>query len=67
MLAHTEKHDLYEEITRPILVGKFVLSHTQTLPGYTSLVSLILLDLDSFSMYWYLRGEPFKDSHCCMP
>ena len=46
MLAHTEKHDLYEEITCPILVGKFVLSHTQTLPRYT------LLECGEQSILW---------------
>ncbi|XP_040992817.1 putative phosphatidylglycerol/phosphatidylinositol transfer protein DDB_G0282179 isoform X1 [Juglans microcarpa x Juglans regia] len=33
--VHTEKHDLSEEISCPIAVGNFVLSHTQTLPVFT--------------------------------
>lgn len=38
--VHTEKHDLSEEISCPIAVGNFVLSHTQTLPVFTPHVSL---------------------------
>ncbi|KAM3687832.1 hypothetical protein ACJW30_10G105400 [Castanea mollissima] len=33
--VHTEYHDLSEEISCPIAAGKFVLSHSQTLPGFT--------------------------------
>ncbi|XP_030960728.1 uncharacterized protein LOC126724783 [Quercus robur] len=33
--VHTENHDLSEEISCPIAAGKFVLSHSQTLPGFT--------------------------------
>ncbi|KAM4114179.1 hypothetical protein ACJW30_04G050700 [Castanea mollissima] len=33
--VHTENHDLSEEISYPIAAGKFVLSHSQTLPGFT--------------------------------
>ncbi|GMY24125.1 putative phosphatidylglycerol/ phosphatidylinositol transfer protein DDB_G0282179 [Fagus crenata] len=33
--VHTEKHDLSEEISCPIAVGNFVLTHSQTLPGFT--------------------------------
>ncbi|KAJ8649599.1 hypothetical protein MRB53_002622 [Persea americana] len=32
---HTESHNLCEETSCPISTGDFVLSHTQTLPGYT--------------------------------
>ncbi|RWR80330.1 putative phosphatidylglycerol/phosphatidylinositol transfer protein [Cinnamomum micranthum f. kanehirae] len=32
---HTESHSLCEETSCPISTGDFVLSHTQTLPGYT--------------------------------
>nr|DAD28994.1 TPA_asm: hypothetical protein HUJ06_030462 [Nelumbo nucifera] len=32
---HTESHELCAETSCPIIVGDFVLSHTQTLPGYT--------------------------------
>ena len=39
--VHTENHDLSEEISCPIAAGKFVLSHSQTLPGFTPPVSLI--------------------------
>ncbi len=49
--VHTEKHDLSEEISCPIAVGNFVLTHSQTLPGFTPPVSLSLLDLESFSKY----------------
>ncbi|KAJ8767931.1 hypothetical protein K2173_020871 [Erythroxylum novogranatense] len=33
--VHTEIHDLCEEISCPVAVGSFVLSHTQTLPAFT--------------------------------
>ncbi|KAI6669740.1 hypothetical protein NL676_004625 [Syzygium grande] len=33
--VHTETHDLCEEISCPIAAGKFVLSHTQSLPVFT--------------------------------
>ncbi|GKV35021.1 hypothetical protein SLEP1_g43341 [Rubroshorea leprosula] len=33
--VHKETHDLCEEASCPIAVGDFVLSHTQTLPGFT--------------------------------
>ncbi|XP_059625058.1 uncharacterized protein LOC132268254 [Cornus florida] len=33
--VHTETHNLCEETSCPISGGKFVLSHTQTLPGFT--------------------------------
>ncbi|KAA8550141.1 hypothetical protein F0562_001843 [Nyssa sinensis] len=33
--VHTETHNLCDESSCPISVGKFVLSHTQTLPGIT--------------------------------
>ncbi|KAB1199559.1 hypothetical protein CJ030_MR2G020346 [Morella rubra] len=33
--VHTENHDLSEEVSCPIAPGDFVLSHSQTLPGYT--------------------------------
>ncbi|KAA8544377.1 hypothetical protein F0562_022355 [Nyssa sinensis] len=33
--VHTETHDLCKETSCPISVGKFVISHTQTLPGFT--------------------------------
>ncbi|XP_037496688.1 putative phosphatidylglycerol/phosphatidylinositol transfer protein DDB_G0282107 [Jatropha curcas] len=32
--VHSETHDLCEEISCPIAPGSFVLSHTQTLPGF---------------------------------
>ena len=37
--VHTETHKLSEEISLPIAAGNFVLSHTQTLPGFTPPVS----------------------------
>jgi hypothetical protein len=46
--VHTEKIELSDETSCPIAAGNFVLSHTQTLPGYTPPVSLTLLDLDFF-------------------
>ncbi|GMG98396.1 hypothetical protein Nepgr_000236 [Nepenthes gracilis] len=33
--VHTETHDLCEETSCPVSSGDFVLSHTQTLPGFT--------------------------------
>ncbi|GLT48640.1 hypothetical protein SLA2020_222510 [Shorea laevis] len=33
--VHTETHELCEEASCPIAVGDFVLSHSQTLPGFT--------------------------------
>ncbi|XP_062172235.1 uncharacterized protein LOC133877826 [Alnus glutinosa] len=33
--VHTEKIELSDETSCPIAAGNFVLSHTQTLPGYT--------------------------------
>ncbi|KAK6926502.1 MD-2-related lipid-recognition domain [Dillenia turbinata] len=33
--VHSETHDLCEETSCPISTGDFVLSHTQTLPGFT--------------------------------
>lgn len=33
--VHTETHDLCEEMSCPIAAGKFVLSHTQSLPVFT--------------------------------
>ncbi|KAL8129971.1 hypothetical protein V2J09_019126 [Rumex salicifolius] len=33
--VHTETHDLCEETSCPISSGDFVLSHSQTLPGFT--------------------------------
>uniref|UniRef100_A0A5B6ZGZ0 MD-2-related lipid-recognition domain-containing protein n=1 Tax=Davidia involucrata TaxID=16924 RepID=A0A5B6ZGZ0_DAVIN len=33
--VHTETHNLCKETSCPISVGKFVISHTQTLPGLT--------------------------------
>ncbi|GAB4859874.1 hypothetical protein Ancab_011355 [Ancistrocladus abbreviatus] len=33
--VHTESHDLCEETSCPISEGNFVLSHTQSLPGFT--------------------------------
>ncbi|KAG9445265.1 hypothetical protein H6P81_016605 [Aristolochia fimbriata] len=35
VLIHKETHDLCEETTCPVVSGKFVLSHTQSLPGFT--------------------------------
>lgn len=32
---HSETHDLCEETTCPISAGDFVISHSQSLPGYT--------------------------------
>ncbi|KAF4371025.1 hypothetical protein G4B88_002954 [Cannabis sativa] len=32
--VHTETHNLCEEISCPIAAGNFVLSHSQTLPGF---------------------------------
>ena len=59
--VHTENHDLSEEISCPIAAGKFVLSHSQTLPGFTPPVSLILLDLNSCSTYQQKKKkERFK-------
>ena len=58
--VHTENHDLSEEISCPIAAGKFVLSHSQTLPGFTPPVSLILLDLNSCSTYQPKKKERFK-------
>jgi hypothetical protein len=48
--VHTEKIELSDETSCPIAAGNFVLSHTQTLPGYTPPVSLTLLDLDFSAM-----------------
>ncbi|KAM7522640.1 hypothetical protein LguiA_012542 [Lonicera macranthoides] len=33
--VHSETHDLCEETSCPVSAGKFVLSHTQTLPSFT--------------------------------
>lgn len=55
--VHTENHDLAEEISCPIAAGKFVLSHSQTLPGFTPPVSLILLDLNFCSTYQQKKEE----------
>ncbi|XP_044476037.1 putative phosphatidylglycerol/phosphatidylinositol transfer protein DDB_G0282179 [Mangifera indica] len=33
--VHQEDHDLCEELSCPVAEGDFVLSHTQTLPGFT--------------------------------
>ncbi|KAJ0020018.1 hypothetical protein Pint_31668 [Pistacia integerrima] len=33
--VHQETHDLCEELSCPVAEGDFVLSHTQTLPGFT--------------------------------
>ncbi|GAB2234902.1 hypothetical protein Droror1_Dr00004172 [Drosera rotundifolia] len=33
--VHTETHDLCEETACPISAGDFVMSHSQTLPGFT--------------------------------
>ena len=60
--VHTENHDLSEEISCPIAAGKFVLSHSQTLPGFTPPVSLILLDLNSCSTY---QQKKKKDLNSC--
>ncbi|KAK7839080.1 uncharacterized protein LOC112040822 [Quercus suber] len=60
--VHTENHDLSEEISCPIAAGNFVLSHSQTLPGFTPPVSLILLDLNSCSTYQQKRK---KDLNSC--
>ncbi|KAJ9178664.1 hypothetical protein P3X46_010531 [Hevea brasiliensis] len=35
VLVHKETHDLCEEISCPVKVGNFLLSHTQTLSGFT--------------------------------
>ncbi|KAL5575018.1 hypothetical protein UlMin_017679 [Ulmus minor] len=40
--VHTETHDLGEEISIPIAAGNFVLSHSQTLPGFTPPGSYVL-------------------------
>ncbi|XP_028125934.1 MD-2-related lipid-recognition protein ROSY1-like isoform X3 [Camellia sinensis] len=37
--VHSESHSICEKTSCPISVGKFVLSHTQTLPGITPPVS----------------------------
>lgn len=42
--VHTETHNLSEEMSCPIAVGNFELSHTQTLPLYTPPVSFTVLD-----------------------
>lgn len=60
--VHTEKFDLSEETSCPIAAGNFVLSHTQTLPGYTPPVSLTLLDLDFFPF-----ALTFKKNSYCVP
>ncbi|KDO48963.1 hypothetical protein CISIN_1g031870mg [Citrus sinensis] len=33
--VHSETHDICEEVSCPIEAGNFVLSHAETLPGYT--------------------------------
>lgn len=38
---HSETHDLCAETSCPISMGDFVLSHTQSLPGFTPPVSLL--------------------------
>lgn len=37
--VHSESHDICEKSSCPISAGKFVLSHTQKLPGITPSVS----------------------------
>lgn len=37
--VHSETHDICEEVSCPIEAGNFVLSHAETLPGYTPPVS----------------------------
>lgn len=37
--VHQETRDVCEEVSCPIAAGDFVLSHTQTLPGFTPPVS----------------------------
>lgn len=39
--VHQETHDLCDELSCPVAEGDFVLSHTQTLPGFTPPVSFI--------------------------
>lgn len=60
--VHTETHDICEEISCPIAAGKFVLSHTQSLPVFTPPVSFIRLCALIFLSIAFFHCDYVKDS-----
>ncbi|KAK9279008.1 hypothetical protein L1049_012683 [Liquidambar formosana] len=60
--VHTENHDLCEESSCPISVGNFVLSHAQTLPGFTPPV-FHMTDSTSFIQGKYTLKMKMEDEN----
>lgn len=60
--VHSEAHEICEKTACPISAGKFVLSHTQTLPGITPPVSQNFPDLVVLLFYGQISVESTTDN-----